>query len=129
MPNRKIGNIPYANPVFVQYAICQRHIIKNMQKGPVAERGKALFVVGSTLEFGTDFETGGISLLRFVAKMSAFRHWKNEEEKRRNSKGIRRSYYGGLSEDLKLLFHDLCPVSKLICGLRTHVRASESGAR
>jgi hypothetical protein len=93
------------------------------QKVPVAGPGKALFVVGSTLKFGRRLKLGGLSLLRFVEKLSAFRHCKNEEKERTYSKGILR---GGLRT---CFFIILCRDSKLICGLRTHIRASESGAR
>jgi hypothetical protein len=58
------------------------------QKVAVAGPGKALFVVGSTLEFWAEIAPGGLSLLRFIEKMSAFRHSENEEKERIYLKGI-----------------------------------------
>jgi hypothetical protein len=66
------------------------------------------------LKFGRRSKLGGLSLLRFVGKMSAFRHWENEENERTCLKGnIRRAYYGGICGLEAFIYHDFVPGFKV----------------
>jgi hypothetical protein len=98
MPIPFLINMQYANDI----------LPKTCKKGPLQRPVKPYLWSEVPLNFARRSKPGGLSILRFVAKVSAFRHWENEEKERTCLKGIRISYYGGLPEDLKLLNFTIC---------------------